>query len=218
MQAILFDLDGTLLDSMQMWEDVDRRFLGRYGIVPPDDLAEAIKPLSIDEAAVYIIRRFSLPLTPDAVNAQIEEIAAAEYQFHLPLKNGATELLACADARDIPYALVTATYRNLAEAALRRLGIFDRFRFILTCSEVGAAKTSPKIYLDAAARLGAAPQQCLVAEDSLYCIRTAKAAGFATAAVFDPAADWAECRTEADIAFSSLYDFAEWLNREEAAV
>lgn len=216
--AILFDLDGTLLDSMQMWEDVDRRFLSRYGITPPEGLAEEIKPLSINEASEYFVRRFLLPCTPDEVTNQIEEIAAEEYRAHLPLKDGVTELLDRADALEIPYAIVTATYQSLAESALRRLGIYDRFRFILTCTEVDAAKTSPKIYLEAARRLGAEVQSCLVAEDSLYCINTANRAGFFTAAVFDKAADWESCKAAADYAFLSLNDFAAWLGREEESV
>ncbi len=218
LQAILFDLDGTLLDSMQMWEDVDRRFLSRYGITPPAGLAEEIKPLSINEASEYFVRRFSLPCTPDEVTNQIEEIAAEEYRTHLPLKDGVTKLLDCVDALEIPYAIVTATYQSLAESALRRLGIYDRFRFILTCTEVDAAKTSPKIYLEAAKRLGVDTASCLVAEDSLYCIHTAKQAGFFTAAVFDKAADWEECKAAADCAFLSMHDFAAWLDRKEGFV
>lgn len=196
LQAVIFDLDGTLLDSMHVWEQVDQRFLRENRILPPAGISDRLKTMGIREAAAFFISEFALDMTPEQVIARIENLAAEEYRLRIPLKPGVLEVLDGLDARHIPYCIATATYDSLVEAALERLGIRHRFRFVLTCSQVGSTKAKPDIYLECARRLGHASREILVAEDALHAIETANSAEFFTFGVYEPtaAADWQRIR------------------------
>ena len=116
------------------------------------------------------------------------------YEEQIPLKPYVTELLDYLDNRGIPYGIATATYKSLAVSALKRCKIYDRFSFLLTDIEYPAGKNFPDIFIGGAERFGAAPEDVLVAEDSLHCIETAKSAGFKVCGVYDPVAENDTCR------------------------
>lgn len=192
MRGIIFDLDGTLLDSMGMWEELDRRFLIEKGIVPPDDISDIVKNMTVEDASAYYAARFPLGMTPEEVCVRVQELAADAYRETLPLKPGAAEFLSALADRGIPFALASVTYPELLDAALTRLGIRSMFAAVLTPAPGSAGKHAPDIYLDAAERLGAKPQELVVIEDALYAAKTAKAAGFHTIGFRDEVAkpDW----------------------------
>ncbi len=194
LSGVILDLDGTLLDSMPLWHEIDLQFLTENGIVPPENISDIVGKMSITEWAEYFIREFGMPHTPEQVIRRIEEMAETAYRQTIPLKPHVTAFLDALDAAGIPYGVATATYRNSAWAALRRLGLADRMRFVLTGEDVSEGKTSPEIYLLAAKKLHAAPTHILVVEDALHCVKTASLAGFMTAGVHDDAAlpeEWA---------------------------
>ncbi|MBQ8515187.1 MAG: HAD family phosphatase [Ruminococcus sp.] len=187
LSGAILDLDGTLLDSMNVWSRIDRDLLTSYGIAPPEDISDIVKKMTIMESSRYFIDRFRLPATPESIAAQVEEMAAHQYQHVLPLKEGVIDFLDGLDKMGIRYGIATATYPELARAALDRLGLSGRIQFLLTEAETGSGKTEPGIYYEGARRLGLGKRQILVAEDALHCITTTKKAGFFTAGVYDPA-------------------------------
>lgn len=208
-KSIIFDLDGTLIDSMHIWYDIDRQFLIENGIEnPPREISERVKKLTIYESSELFIKEFNLTCSKDYVIKRIEELVRIEYEEKIPLKPYAAEILDFLDSKNIPYAVATATYKSLAEAVLKRHGIYGRFEFILTDKEYPKGKNFPDIFLGAAEKLGTLPENTLVAEDSLHCIQTAKNAGFITAGICDRSSvqDSDEIKRISDYYFNSIYD------------
>lgn len=206
-KSIIFDLDGTLIDSMQVWYDVDRNFLLENGVEnPPREVSEKVKRMTVEQSSAFFIEQFNLKCSQEYVINRIEELVRFEYEERIPLKPHAVELLDFLDKRGIPYGIATATYNSLATAVLKRLGLYQRMKFLLTDREYPRGKKFPDIFMGAAEILGAAPEEILVAEDSLHSVKTAKNAGFVTAAVYDKSSepDRAELEKTADYYFTSL--------------
>lgn len=183
-KAAIFDLDGTLLDSTEMWENLGERFLVSLGIEPKDGLRDEIWDMSLPESAAFFKREYAVSLAEEEIIARLNELSESVYTNEAPLKSGAKRLLGALQMLDIKCALATAADKNLAEAALARTGISENFSGIFSCSDYGA-KTAPDIFLKAAELLGANPRETVVFEDSLMAVQTAKSAGFITAAVLD---------------------------------
>lgn len=208
--CVIFDLDGTLLDSMTVWAEVDRQILQHYGQEAPPDLTDQVKKMSIAESSQYFVNRFHLPCTPQQLTGLVQRLAEQQYQEQLPLKEGALPLLDALDAAKVPYCVATATYPTLAEAALRRLGLWERIAFLMTEQEVGAGKTKPLIFRQAASRLGCGKRQSVVVEDSLHAVQTAVKDGFFTVGVYDaatPEAEWQQIQQLATVTVQNLEQF-----------
>lgn len=184
-KAAIFDLDGTLLDSMDVWTEVDRRFLARRGIPLPDDYADALAPLGFHAAAEYTKKRFSLPDAEEHIMDEWFSLAVDAYANDVPFKPGAGAYLDSLSRRRIPIAAATASRAEFYIPALKRLGVWDCFSSVTEIGEVARGKGSPDIYLRAAEKLGMAPEDCVVFEDILPGIRGAAAGGFYTVAVHD---------------------------------
>lgn len=211
-KGIIFDLDGTLIDSMNVWYDTDRKFLRENGIEnPPEDISERVKKLTIDKASELFINEFGLDCTVEYIINRIEEIVRNEYFYNIPLKSGVIETLDFLDCLEIPYGVATVTYRNLAETALKRLGIYGRMKFLMTSAEFPQGKKNPDIYLKCAEIMGLMPENILVAEDSLHCIETALNADFLTAGVYDILSD-GDCAEIKKISDYYLYTLDELID------
>ena len=186
LQGVIFDLDGTLLDSTGMWRQVDGRLMAHYGKEVPPDLSETVQRMSIEEFSQFFVEEFDLPVTPEQIAQQVADMVAEEYREKLQLKPHVPEILDWLDQQDIPYGVATATYGELAEAALRRLHVWERLRFLLTEQNAGAPKTQPRIFQLAAQNLHLGRRQIAVVEASLHALEGAKNGGFFTFGIADP--------------------------------
>lgn len=212
LQGVIFDLDGTLLDSTGMWRQVDGRLMAHYGKEVPPDLSETVQRMSIEEFSQFFVEEFDLPVTPEQIAQQVADMVAEEYREKLQLKPHVPEILDWLDQQDIPYGVATATYGELAEAALRRLHVWERLRFLLTEQDAGAPKTQPKIFQLAAQKLHLGRRQIAVVEDSLHALEGAKNGGFFTIGIADPenAPVWKEICATATVHIHDILDMKQF--------
>ncbi len=187
MKAAIFDLDGTLIDSMGVWSKICREFLVSRGITPPVNLSLELKNLSFSESADYYITRFALPDSGTEIIKTWNAMAYREYAENIELKPGVREYLRQLAGNGIKMGIATATDRELVEAALGRHEILPLFQTIVTIADIGKGKEYPDIFLDAGCKLEVDPEECVVYEDSLHAVRGAKKAGMKVWAVHDPA-------------------------------
>ena len=194
----IFDMDGTLIDSMAFWKNLASEYLNAKGVAEiPADILEQIKPMTMSESAALFRREFGL--TGD-VEAQMNEMMEDHYRNDIPLKPGVWEYLENLHRQGVRICVASATAEHLIESCLTRLGVREHFEFLLSCETVGAGKRSPLVYHEAARRLGAAPREIAVYEDALYAVHTAKAAGFQVVGVYDDSAagSWKAIEQESD--------------------
>lgn len=184
-RAFLFDLDGTLVDSMWMWGAIDVAYLAGFGIECPADLQKAIEGMSFTETAVYFKERFSIADSLEQIKANWISMSIEKYRNQVPLKEGVREFLEAARAQGIRMAICTSNGRDMVDAVLGALEIGPYFDCVITGCEVAAGKPSPDIYLTAAERLLAKPEDCAVFEDVPAGILAGKRAGMTVFAVED---------------------------------
>ena len=207
-KAVLFDLDGTLVDSMWMWKSIDVEFLGRYGCECPPELQRVIEGMSFSETAVYFKERFCLPLETDEIKAIWTEMSIDKYRRQVPAKKGAMEFLEYVRARGIACGIATSNGREMVDAVMESLKMNPYFQAVVTACEVKAGKPEPDIYLKAAKELGVEPQMCLVFEDVPAGILAGKRAGMTVCAVDDEFSRFMEeeKREMADYFISDYFD------------
>ena len=210
-KGAIFDVDGTLLDSMGIWEDVGVRYLKSIGREPEANLSQILFPMSIEEGAKYVKEHYELPHAIDEIIEGVLAIVSDFYFYEAPLKEGAKELLEALKQKGIPMVIATSSERVHIEKAFIRLEIDRYFEKIFTCSEVGESKSSPLIYRKAVEYLRTKPEETLVFEDALHALLTAKSAGFHTVAVYDEASekDQEALKKEAEVYVTSMTELLE---------
>ena len=185
-QYAIFDLDGTLVDSMKYWKDLTKEYLNIKGIYDiPEEIFKLIKPMTMTESASLFIERFGIEGTPESVAKEMNDLMDMHYYNDIPLKKGVKEYLEELRKAGTTMCVASATAIPLVEGCLSRLGILDYFSFVLSCETNGRGKDHPDIYLEAAEKMGAKPEAIAVYEDALYAAETAKKAGFYVIGVFD---------------------------------
>ena len=213
--GVIFDVDGVLLNSMPIWENLGELYLRELGIEAEKDLGKKLFTLSMEEAAEYLTSRYNLDKSVEEVVSGFVRAVKEFYEERVPLKEGVREYLNEFRARKIPMVIATSGDRRNTEAALKRLKIYSYFQGIYTCSEIGSGKDQPDIYFAAALQMDTDPEQTWVFEDTLHALRTAKSAGFRTVAVYDKSSDrdLAEIWNTAEIYLPDLNDFDSFWNR-----
>lgn len=186
----IFDMDGTLVDSMGFWNQLADEFLARRGFPPlPPELQEESIALTMEGTADLFIRAYGLPETPEQICAEVNGLMEEHYRTDVPLKPGAAAFLERLKAAGFKMCVASSTAPALIDICLRRLGVRDYFEFLLSCEEVGEGKNRPTVYLEAARRLGGTPENTVIFEDILVAARTAKAAGFSLGVIYDVNSD-----------------------------
>ena len=212
-KAFLFDLDGTLVDSMWIWESIDVEYLDRFGLELPEDLHSCIEGMSFSETAQYFKERFSIPDTLEKMKSDWNRMAWEKYTQEVPLKSGIREFLRYHRARGVKMAVATSNSRELAEAVIAVHGLTDTFDVIVTGCDVAHGKPFPDVYLEAAVRLGVDPSECLVFEDVVAGIQAGRSAGMEVAAVADAYSLYQE-RQKKELADLYIADYQELLPAE----
>lgn len=204
-KGAIFDVDGTILDSMSIWDEAGIRYLKSNGIEAPSDLGDTLFAMTITEAAYYLKEKFALKETTDAIEQGILDTVKDYYYEEAPLKSKVVRILEILKRENIPMAVASSSEKAHIEAAFQRLGILKYFQVIYTCKEVGEGKSSPLIFEKACEELGTDPGETYVFEDALHAIKTAKKAGFRTVGIYDRYSekDQKEIQETADIYIES---------------
>ena len=184
-KGVIFDVDGVLLNSMPIWENLGELYLNSLGMEAEMGLGETLFTMSLEEGADYLISRYGLKKTREEIIEDLTREVRDFYVEKVPLKEGVRQYLFELNEKKIPMVIATSGDRKNAESALKRLKVFNYFQAVFTCSEIGSGKTQPDIYLAAALHMDVDPEETLVFEDAYHALLTAKKAGFKTVAVYD---------------------------------
>ena len=186
-KAVIFDMDGTIIDSTGIWHEIDKAFFAKRNMELPSDYAQHIVHLGLSQAAVYTKETYHLDESIEDIMKEWHDMSIDMYKYQVPLKDGALELLKLFKKNGIKMAIATANDEPLYRPCIERLGIGEYFDEIADVNTAKEGKQSAKIYLDLADKLGSKPQNTLVLEDMPTCVKTAFKSGFLTVAVYDNA-------------------------------
>jgi len=212
-EAIIFDLDGTLIDSMWIWKQIDIDFLEKRNIVLPDDLQKDIEGMSFTETAHYFIERFALNESLEEIQREWNEMAKQFYSNHIPLKEQVFEVIQYALTKGIKLGIGTSNSRELLHEVMEAHGLTSWFESVRTSCEVAKGKPSPDIFLKVAEDLKVNPEKCLVFEDTHAGVMAAKNAGMTVYAIYDDlsAPYMAVIKRDADAYINSFSEVLEGL-------
>lgn len=208
LKGYIFDMDGTLVDSMAMLMEIDRNIFGEFGLPFSEEAAELMKYITLDESAHLVKRMFDIPNTEEEVARIMYDTMLRGY-LSVGLKKGALEYLRFAKESGVKLCIATATEPEIALEVSERLGIMEYMDFLVACREVGASKEKPDVFLEAARRWGFDPSEVAVFEDGLPGATSSKEAGFTVVGVYDePSAGDNEgpLRSVSDIYIKSFSD------------
>ena len=208
-QGAIIDVDGTLLDSMAIWDRIAIDYLISKGKEPRPDLNETLLGMGGHEIPDYFKNQYGINDSVADIKEDIHKLLEDFYFHRAPLKAGVVRFLDSLKSQGVRMCVATATDRRLIEPALKRCGIYDYFERIFTCGEEKTSKSEPEIYFRAADHMGVDISKTIVVEDAFYAIKTAKNAGFVVVGVYDHAEDdqQHEIKSLSDYYYTTLEDF-----------
>ncbi|WP_251861482.1 HAD family phosphatase [Clostridium sp. Marseille-Q2269] len=207
-KVAIFDLDGTILNSMDLWEEIDIEFLGKRGLAVPKDYINAICARSFEEAAEYTIELFDLKENVEDIIYEWNQMAIYKYSHEVRLRPFAREYLENLSKCGVKLSVATGLTYELFEPALKNNDVFHLFDYVCSVDDIGKGKQFPDIYMHAAKNLNVKPEECIVFEDVLNAIQSAKKAGMKTCGVYDKYSDEDKDVIQS-IADKYIYDFNE---------
>lgn len=184
-KAAVFDFDGTIIDSMNLWSDIDVEYLARFGHVPEPSLHDDIEGMSSLEMAVYFREKYGINQTDEEMIRDWIDMSVYKYRYELSLKPYAREFISYLRGKGLKLAIATSTEEDIIIPCLRERGLMDYFDALATTSECTKGKPSPEVYLLAAQKVGTKPSACIAFEDLPAGILSAKKAGMFTVGVDD---------------------------------
>lgn len=185
LEAIIFDLDGTMIDSMGIWKQIDIDYLNRFGYELPKDLQKCLEGMCFHDTAIYMKDRFNIDDPVDKIEDDWNKMAEQKYRDEIELKDGVLTLLNYAKAHNIKLGIATSNSKHLVTTLLKARNVYDYFEVVLTGCDTLKSKPDPEVYLTAAKRLNVNPKNCLVFEDVVAGITAGKNAGMKVCAVDD---------------------------------
>lgn len=211
MKGAIFDVDGTMLDSLAIWMNAAPIYLTQMNIKPDKDIVEIMWSMSLPEGAEYLKKRYEISQTSEEILQGVLAVVRDFYFYEAMPKEGVAELLKRFKDKNIKMAIATSSNKEHIEVAMKRLGLRDYFEVICTCEEAGAGKTKPDVYSMAAKAIGTLPEETYIFEDSLFAIKTAKKAGYRVVGVYDSFSEkeQEEIKEYSDIYCINLEDFSE---------
>ena len=184
-KGIIFDFDGTLADSLWVWRKADKEFLEEYGYEDDNEFYQSVTAMTLAEAIEYIKKRYNIEGDSQYLQNKMHDMVYHKYADEVGMKDGAREYINYCVENNIKICIVTSAERNMCEAALTRNGLLNKFDGIYCVSEMNMSKSQPEIFDYAAKQMGIDKEHCLVFEDSLYAVKSAKKGGFAVIGVYD---------------------------------
>lgn len=184
-EAVIFDLDGTLIDSMSIWAQIDSDYLKEFNISVPPNLHEEITHLTLTQTANYFKTKFNIKDDEATIINRWNDMAFYHYSNTIKLKEGVIEYLDYLKAKNIKISLATSNSIPLLEATLKNNDIYHYFDAITVTEEVKKSKSNPDVYLLAASKINVKPENCLVFEDVVQAVKGAKLAGMTVYAIYD---------------------------------
>lgn len=205
-KGYIIDMDGTILDSMQIWENAAITLLKNKDIIVDNELKNILAPLSIKEAIDYIKKRYCLSESVTEIQNLMFNLIEYQYLNEANLKSGVKEFIEKCNFLDKKLCLLTANQRDLTIKILTKHKLIGYFNQIITCDDTSLTKQNSEIYKHAAKQLNLKINECIVIEDALHAIRTAKKAGFIVWGVADQSnlKDWKKIRLVSDLTFKDM--------------